>query len=722
MLPPIFFHPDHTAASKTRRKTGLRLIWLGLMLVASSPGAAANDEWMPATPAELAGRTSSLEADAPAEALLWKIDVDESAFPKSRTTSEYWRYKIFDPEKAEPILHLSQPEISFDGEEFQEVEMSARLTLPNGQTKEFGNESIHERDLVKSATASGPFLQRLLGDEIGEVKEKFLAVSGVEPGSILEFRLRVEQKFPPLAVFRPFQMEFIPVRRLEYTQLLPSFGNIMPSLYLLNRVNGDLSKTEKQVTLTATDLPSLRQEPLAGALSYYAMTLVSAYTQTRYSSAKEDGRSFHFSKQDLQQHPWAPIATFASWSVEDHAVETRQVKKLAAELTQGAGSDLEKAQRIHHYVQQLHQRFLHLRQRRYPGQVIEFGFREVTPDDVINFEKKDPKLLANIDFFWLAVSLYRAAGLPTDVLLLPSLKTARFDERLVSLAFLQDHCAALRIGDRWYFSLPDARMPYAFGALPWELEGQEGLLAREDKQDFIDVPLASPEQSTVTHTGAFTLAEDGTLSGTFQLSLTGHSAETFRALFPVNRKLEGKMAITKRNVTRDFADGANIEITGLANDDDPDKPLEISGTLQWPGFATATGNRLVMRPFVFRTNSPSPFSAAARRNPVYFPFKEKEVDQLTIALPAGYDIEAKFAPPSHPGDVLSHEVKLGYAPKQNILHVERDFSSALIEVDTANYAALKQWYDSVADSDQYQMVLVKNKKMPAAQATAASTP
>jgi hypothetical protein len=704
-----------------RREACLCAFGLGALLTVPGLQAALKDSWQPVAPEELANSQPALEPDAAAEALFWKIDVDESDFPDSRIVSEYWRYKVFDPEKADRILHLSQPAASYNGEEIREVEMSARLTLPDGTVKIFGDESVHERDVIRNA-GSGSLLQRIFGPEGFGMKEKFLAIGEVEPGSILEFKLRIRERFPQLTVFRPLQMESVPIRELEYVQhMAPDEGNFVCSVFVLNKIKGEVTKDKsgKKITFTAHDLPALHDEPFAGAESYYALTLVSCYTHTRFVTFSGSTRTQTYSKEEQKEHPWAPFATITNWLAEDHITHTRKVKQLAAELTQGAASDLEKAQRIHDYVQQLHQRFLHQpRKKLSPNAVLYPSDMVVTTDQVIDFEKEQPLMLRSIDFLWLAISLDRAAGLDAEVLMLPNRNLAPFDEQLVSFAFLQDDCAAIRIGEAWHFSLPTARVPLAFDTLPAEFEGQGGLLAREGKQDFIEVPFAPPEQSVVKHTGTFSLNEDGALSGDCQISFTGHSAYMIRSRFRA-RNSKGEMAIAKKNMEQEF-DGAEVRITGIANADEPDKPLEFSGDIQWPGFATVAGNRLIIRPFVFRANSPSPFSATERRNPVYFPFKWQEADQLTIALPAGYEIETKFAPASHPGKILSHHVSLGYNAKKNILYVRREFSSALISASTEDYPSLKQWYDAVTTSDQHQMVLVKTEKPPATRPTASA--
>ncbi|MGA3006503.1 MAG: hypothetical protein ABSE59_01300, partial [Opitutaceae bacterium] len=648
---------------------------------------AANAEaWPTLPPEQLTGKTAPLEPDAAAEVLLRKIEIDDTDFPNRRTTTEYTRYKIFDPERADPIVRLSQFASTYSGDDIRDVDMSARLTLADGSTKEFGAESVHEQVVVRKS-ASESFLFRLFGSSGIEVKHKFIAVGGTQPGSILEFKVRTVEMHPPRATFRPLQIADIPTRRLEYTQHLGRTPYFRTSFFVLNNANIETQEDQENLTVTLSghDLPSLHDEPYSGVPADYSATAVSCYDITSLISYN----GFNISQRTAaNQDPWAAYATVINWFSKDHIQVNRAVKEAAQQITQGAKDDLEKAQRIHDYVQNLFQRFVH--QPKKSSEAASPVSYAVKMKSVLNFEKDKPPHLSANDFLWLAISLDRAAGLHAEVLLVPSRSLSRFDPRLVSMAFLPDLCAAVEVGGQWHFSMPQLPSPLLFDQLPWQLEGQPALLALEDKQEFIDVPCTAPAQTVIRHEGTFELSADGTLTGQGKLSFTGHSAYSARSVLR-GKNEERQRAIVQKFIDRELAP-AEIEITGLKNLDDLSQPVEISFHLTWTGFATVADHRLFIHPFVFRTHATSPFAATERHYPIYFPYARQENDHLTIAFPAGYDLEAKVAPASHPGESLSHTLKLAYSPKHHVLYVDRDFSSTLIAVPPSDYAQLKQWY------------------------------
>ena len=138
-------------------------VWLSTCLLLLTDSVfGATSPWVNATKEELAQTESTLEPNVAAEALLRRIEVDDSDYPANRTVKEYVRYKIFDPDKADHLLRLSKSARSVDGVRIEATTMKARLTQPDGSTKEFGAESIHERQVAKDSTAN-TFLHRVFG-------------------------------------------------------------------------------------------------------------------------------------------------------------------------------------------------------------------------------------------------------------------------------------------------------------------------------------------------------------------------------------------------------------------------------------------------------------------------------------------------------------------------------------------------------------------------------
>lgn len=121
--------------------------------------------------------------------------------------------------------------------------------------------------------------------------------------------------------------------------------------------------------------------------------------------------------------------------------------------------------------------------------------------------------------------------------------------------------------------------------------------------------------------------------------------------------------------------------------------------------AANAGKRVLLPALVFQLNEKPMFPNAQRTNGVYLYYPSREIDQVTIVLPANLDIE----------NVPQNEhFKLTYAvytsewtpnPKDKTVTVVRDLANADYIFPLTEYTALKDFYDKVKSSDEQQAIL-----------------
>lgn len=673
--------------------------WAAALALAAVPlHAASKVNWLPIDPAALAETAPVLEPEAPAEALLVKIDIDDTNFPQERKIVEYTRYKIFAPDKVESITRISG--IDATGSQ-NRIELRARLVLPGGRIQEFGEESIKERTLARKGKEGG--ILGWLGDSGVEVKEKFLAISGIEAGAILEYQVTRQLRGVSQISLFAFQREMIPVRDASYTcklcREIDVWGN---RTFALNLRGGKLVEDKKKrvVAVTATNLPSIVPEPFVGPATDYALTILNCYDSFQNFLTERSGKVPVPGTIETKFGPWAPYSSLMGWAARDRGYATARVKQVAAEIVKDKRDALEKAVAIHEYVEALWQKH-----RRRAGPRPAERVQPQSLDDILDVESKPEVIRFSNEFVWLAYALYQCAGFEAHTILLPNRQFARFNPQHVSPTFLPNLAIAVRLGDEWKFSCPQSVNRHPFGILPWEQEGQVGLLALDRKQEFIPVPATPGEKSVITSTGKFRLDAEGTLTGECTRAFTGHTAVALRGELRKNQKTAREaLARTKFGVDPKVVDVTIAKIEAL---DDAAKPLLISAKIRWPGFATRTKERLLVRPAVFRIEAMSPFVASERRHPIHFPYRWQEFDRIEIALPDGFEPEAPSAPAASPGEMLSHQTKLSYDKANRVLHLAREFRSNPIDVSPDYYQSLKAWYDRVTRSDQHEVVFAR---------------
>ena len=128
---------------------------------------------------------------------------------------------------------------------------------------------------------------------------------------------------------------------------------------------------------------------------------------------------------------------------------------------------------------------------------------------------------------------------------------------------------------------------------------------------------------------------------------------------------------------------------------------------------------MILRPWLFRLNAGTPFTASTRQLDVYFPYMWQELDVGVIKLPPGCAPEFSEAPVGRSGRALYYQAQLTYNAEKNQLQFRREFASNIISVPVANYPQLKDWYEEMARGDQQEVVL---NRVPAAAGGAPAAP
>jgi hypothetical protein len=660
--------------------------------------------WSPIDPAELLEAKPSLDPGAAAEVVSWKFDVDDRAFPDERSAYTYVRFKVFDPERAVNVTRLLGFSVAYDGRSLVTTDLRARLTLSDGETREFGKESIQERDTEHEANGN-TWYDRLVGVTGLGKKESFLAVTGIKPGAVLEYQLF--QSYRPTDTFEYiFQYPEFPIRHFTAKfQLLDDKGSYLDLPYIVNtpklKVAANADPGTETILLSADGLPALSDEPFSPPVLDRSLALIGSYLPrslvmaTHHDSGQE-------TKISLKGGPWAAIAALTYTAEQDATQPTQALRELASRITAGAANQTEKAHRIHNYVHALLLRFLDSPQRE---RTRMYTYVSTPLDKVIAFEDNPTLRLHQIDFFWLAVALYRIEGLKTEVLLLPNRARIGFSPNLASEAVVPEHGARVFADGKWQYSVPDLARPEPFGSLPWYTRGYVGLQARPDEVGFVKIPASPAADAVISNEGTLDLAADGSLKGTCRRTWTGEPAVGFKERLRDSNE-EDRLRVVGDQLKQELR-CEGVTVTGLHGVDDIDAPLVADYQLRWSDFATGTKRLLVFRPSVFHGLAVTPFADAVRQNPIDFEFGWREVDSFDLNVPAGLKLEAPRQPIDRPGRAISYHMGVSFDAGRGQMRVERVFESNLHHLPVAAYAQLKDWFGSMAHDDGAEMVLRK---------------
>jgi hypothetical protein len=228
---------------------------------------------------------------------------------------------------------------------------------------------------------------------------------------------------------------------------------------------------------------------------------------------------------------------------------------------------------------------------------------------------------------------------------------------------------------------------------------------------FISVPVSSPDLSIEKRTANLKLTSEGTLTGDVDESYSGFRAQEYRSRFSRQSAAQREEWVHDR-VGRMFP-GADVADLKIENVDDATKPIRIVYHLDASLFAQVTGKRILFHPNPFRRSQGTPFTASDRRYPIEFPHAWKEVDEINIDLPSGFELESPENPGSfefgEPGSYkLSMGVKKGPVAQLSVVRELTFGAKAKLRFDASVYPGLKKIFDEIQLRDGHTLSLRGN--------------
>jgi hypothetical protein len=642
---------------------------LGVLILLGVPAAEAMvDPWSPVPPEDLALTQGRVQADADAEALEWAIEVgDEWMGPSVKSSrSERRRIKIFNTRGRDAFNRIDIPYLN--GSEVTDV--AARTIRPDGSVIVVKKDAILERTLLKGAGV--------------KMKAKSIAMPGVEPGCVVEYRWTVVT-YDRLShqLILPLQLD-IPVQRIDLTlHALPLEGTDF--LMRVRSFNfGIAPLTESGPNTNTTTIHN-----------------VSAYKEEPHGPPELDVR------------PW--IVIYYTGLDTEYPVENfwRRFGKAACEAAlplSRASGEVKRAT-----------------QAALPGVVdpnaIVQGLVEYCRSHLRNSDQNDSGLTAD-QRAWLRgehsaadhlkkgvadsygvlkvfLSMATAAGLDARLALVPSRDWCTFRPDQPTPYLLTRHCAAVNVFGAWRAVDPTAS-DLAPTLLPWPIQGVDMLVPDDKESKFVRTPVGTPEENVRRRTARLALSEEGTLEGDITDEIAGQDAAVWR------RDLRGRSSLEReKRITDDLkARLSTAEVTKIRFDIPPSasEPLHIDYHVRVPGYAQRSSQRLFLQPAFFQRGDSPTFTAAKRSAPICFQHPWAETDMVTIDLPAGYHLEdSPEAQPVTLSTVAKHSVRIRLSEdghQVQFLHSMYFGEGGEITFPAEEYPKIKKAFDDFQAQDQ----------------------
>jgi hypothetical protein len=645
--------------------TGLCLI-LAVIILPLARRAYAAADWPAISQQELAIKDNPAEPGANAMILFH----EESVNNKESQIDEYYREKIF----TDAGKNLGNVEIEYI-EGYHDIKnVQGRTIHPDGKVVEFDGTVLH-KTLLKSGEIS--------------VDEKAFSLPDVTPGSIIEYRYRIQ--FPPEAIlgahWRVQDRVFTKQAHFTYVPYVPPDGYYLKVNLLWRRFGlpGNITPQKQKDgswTLDVSDIAGVPEEDymlpgdeLRGRVDFFL---------------------------DADDHPkeskeyWDKIAKDWADSDDKFIGKRSAIHDLVAQIVKPDDTPEAKLRKLYDRAQQI--RNITYEESKTEQEVKRDKSKE--NNNVEDVLKHGYGYKEEINKFYVAMA--QAAGFDASLVRVAPRDELRWHPELQARSELSTTLAWVHAADKDYYLDPGA-LYCPFDMLPWYQTAISGLRASKQGATVVQIPPVPATASAVERHAQLALDTQGSLSGTLTVRFTGQRALT-RKQQGRNQDAEGRKKEMENEVKRGLYGNAKFTVTKISGWEKSDDPLVVEGRVTLPGIAESAGRRLLLPVGLYEVGQRQLFEPSSRVQDIYFPYPYQELDDITIQLPNNLQ-PATLPPPQtiDPGGKLKYQISA--KQEGGSLQIQRQLVVGSMLYPARAYSALRQFFGMVKTDDGQTMVL-----------------
>jgi hypothetical protein len=255
-------------------------------------------------------------------------------------------------------------------------------------------------------------------------------------------------------------------------------------------------------------------------------------------------------------------------------------------------------------------------------------------------------------------------------------------------------------GKELYFDPGAAFTP--FGLLTWSATGVPGLCLDKEGGTWIKTTLPRSSDSRIERVAKLRLSDDGSLEGKLTVTYTGLEAMYHRQDVRNSDDVARKKFLEDR-IQRQIPATAEVKLTNQPDWSNSETPLVAEYHLTIPDWASSAGKRTLLPAGIFTAIEKHVFEHVDRVQPIYVDYPYEKEDDITVELPAGWQVSALPTPQNVDAHVLNYSLKVD--KDAAALHLTRKLTWNFLILEPKYYSALRGFFQSVRTGDDQQIVL-----------------
>jgi hypothetical protein len=198
------------------------------------------------------------------------------------------------------------------------------------------------------------------------------------------------------------------------------------------------------------------------------------------------------------------------------------------------------------------------------------------------------------------------------------------------------------------------------------------------------------------------LSETGDLEGKLTVTFTGLEGMSRRL-----EKIHSDDADRKRSLEDEVKDyvpvATEVDLTNQPDWKSASQPLVAEFNIKIPGWVAGAGSRALFPVGLFSAPEQHIFEHANRVHPIYFEFPLEKVDDVTIDLPLGWQVQSLPKAQNQDGHVVAYNLLVEKSVTS--LHLTRKITVDFLLIEAKYYPALRNFFQVVRTGDEEQIVL-----------------
>jgi hypothetical protein len=399
-------------------------------------------------------------------------------------------------------------------------------------------------------------------------------------------------------------------------------------------------------------------------------------------------------ERDVDKY-WKRVGKKLNGQVESFVDKRSAMEQAVAQIVSPSDPPEVKLRKIYDRVQQLRNTSFELQKTEQE----EKREKEKAPSNVEEVWKRGYG--DGTELTWLYLALARAAGLEAYGVYVSDRRNYFFTNQSRDRNKLDSNIVLVKLnGKDVYFDPGVAFTPY--GLLEWPETGVAGLRLDKDGGSWIQSTLPQSSDSRIERKAKLSLSETGDLEGKLTVTFTGLEGMSRRL-----EKIHSDDADRKRSLEDEVKDyvpvATEVDLTNQPDWKSASQPLVAEFNIKIPGWVAGAGSRALFPVGLFSAPEQHIFEHANRVHPIYFEFPLEKVDDVTIDLPLGWQVQSLPKAQNQDGHVVAYNLLVEKSVTS--LHLTRKITVDFLLIEAKYYPALRNFFQVVRTGDEEQIVL-----------------